>query len=96
VCRVGVRAALTRVPILFFDWSDGHPFARVDGGFAPSEAVECPHAAAATYRAEAMSKRDGIAGALAFSRRGNPDLGDFDEAEILRTFGDVPKDFRDA
>jgi hypothetical protein len=51
------------------------PFAHVDGGFAPGEAVESPHAAAAIHRAEAMSKRDGIAGALAFARRGYPDLG---------------------
>jgi hypothetical protein len=72
------------------------PFTRVHGGFAPCEAVECPHAAAAIRSAEAMSRRDGIAGALAFSRRGNPDLGEFDEAEILKTFGDLPHDFRDA
>jgi hypothetical protein len=50
------------------------PFARVDGGFPPGEAIECPHAAAAIHCAEAMSKRDGVAGALAFSRRGNPIL----------------------
>jgi hypothetical protein len=24
----------------------------------------------------------------------NPDLGEFEEAEILKTFGDVPEDFR--
>ena len=71
------------------------PFGRVDGGFAPGEAVECPHAAAAIHRAGVMSKRDGIAGALAFCRRGNPDLGEFDEAEVLKTFGDVPEDFQD-
>jgi hypothetical protein len=70
------------------------PFARTDGGFAPCEAVECPHAAAAVRRAEAMSHRDGISGAIAFYRRGNPDLGEFEEAEILKTFGDVPEDFR--
>jgi hypothetical protein len=50
------------------------PFARIDGGFAPSEAIECPHAAAAIRRAEAMCRNDGIAGAVAFSRRGNPEL----------------------
>ena len=69
------------------------PFARTDGGFTPGEAVECPHAAA-VRRAEAMSHRDGISGAVAFCRRGNPDLGEFEEAEILKSFGDVPEDFR--
>jgi hypothetical protein len=70
------------------------PFARIEGGFAPGEAIEFPHAAAAIRRAEVMCRNDGIAGAIAFSRRGNPELGEFDEVEILRTFGDVPEDFR--
>ena len=43
---------------------------------------------------EVMSHRDGISGAVAFYRRGNPDLGEFEEAEILKSFGDVPEDFR--
>jgi hypothetical protein len=34
------------------------------------------------------------AGAIAFSRHGSPDLGEFDDAVILKTFGDVPDDFR--
>ena len=62
--------------------------------FASVEAVECHHAAAAVRRAEVMSHRDGISGAVAFYRRGNPDLGEFEEAEILKTFGDGPEDFR--
>jgi hypothetical protein len=57
-------------------------------------ARECPHAAAAVRRAEAMSHREVISGAVAFYRRGNPDLGEFEEAEILKTFGGVPDDFR--
>jgi hypothetical protein len=69
------------------------PFVRVEGGLAPGEAVECPHAAAAIRRAEVLAARDTNAGAVAFSREGNPDLGEFDDAVILRTFGDVPDDF---
>jgi hypothetical protein len=34
-----------------------------------------------------------VAGAVAFSRSGSPDLGDFEEAMILKTFGDVPEGF---
>ena len=34
-----------------------------------------------------------MAGAVAFSRQGNPEQGEFDEAEILKIFGDVPDDF---
>jgi hypothetical protein len=31
------------------------PFVRIQGGLAPGEAVECPYAAAAIRRAQAMS-----------------------------------------
>jgi hypothetical protein len=40
-----------------------------------------------------MSGDERHCGAIAFSRRGDPNLGDFDDAVILRTFGDVPEDF---
>jgi hypothetical protein len=69
------------------------PFVRVDGGLAPGEAVECPHAAAAIRRAEALAARDANSGAVAFSRQGNAELGEFEDAVILKTFGDVPDDF---
>jgi hypothetical protein len=70
------------------------PFVRIDGGLAPGEAVECPHAAAAIRRAEVLAAKPANAGAVAFTREGNPDLGEFDDAAILRTFGDVPDDLR--
>jgi hypothetical protein len=34
------------------------------------------------------------AGAVAFSRKGNPDVGEFDDATVLKVFGEVPDDFR--
>jgi hypothetical protein len=70
------------------------PFVRVDGGLAPGEAIECPHAAAAVRRAEALAQKEGNAGAVAFSRQGIAELGEFEDAVILKTFGDVPDDFR--
>lgn len=69
------------------------PFVRVEGGLAPGQAVECPHASAAIRRADAMSRDAANAGAVAFSRSGSPDLGEFDDAVILKTFGEVPDDF---
>jgi hypothetical protein len=33
------------------------------------------------------------AGAIAFSRQGNPDVGGFDDAVVLKVFGEVPDDF---
>ena len=32
------------------------------------------------------------AGAIAFSRAGDPDIGEFDDAVILAKFGEVPDD----
>lgn len=69
------------------------PFIAVEGGLAPGEAVECPNGAAAIRRAQAMSANESNAGAVAFSRSGDPNLGEFDDAVILKTFGEVPDDF---
>lgn len=69
------------------------PFIHVDGGLAPGEAVECPHGAAAIRRAQALVSDKANAGAVAFSRNGDPNLGEFDDAVILKTFGEVPDDF---
>jgi hypothetical protein len=62
-------------------------------GLAPGEAVECHHEAAAIGRAQAMACSEAIAGVVAFSRRGSPDLEEFEDAVILKTFGDVPEVF---
>jgi hypothetical protein len=70
------------------------PFSRIEGGgLAPGQAVECPSGAAAIRRAEALSANQGNAGAVAFSRSGDPNLGEFEDAVILKTFGEVPDDF---
>jgi hypothetical protein len=68
------------------------PFVRVEGGLAPGEPVECPYEAAAIPRAEAMARTEAVAGAVAFSRSGDPDVGEFEDAVILKAFGDVPDD----
>ncbi len=44
------------------------PFVRVEGDLAPGEAVECTHGSASMRRADAMSRNDVNAGAVAFSR----------------------------
>jgi len=70
------------------------PFTRVpEGGLAPGRPIECPHASAAIRRAEAIARDARNAGAVAFSRQGNPDVGEFDDAVILQAFGEVPDDF---
>jgi hypothetical protein len=39
--------------------------------------------------ADSLAKREGHCGAIAFSRTGDPALGDFDDAVILKTVGEV-------
>jgi hypothetical protein len=43
-------------------------------------------------RAEALSRKEGQVGAIAFSRTGDPATGDFADAKVLKKFGDVPDD----
>jgi len=43
-----------------------------------------------------MSFDEANAGAVAFSRSGDPNLGEFDDAVILKTFGQVPGDFAES
>ncbi|OKO83066.1 hypothetical protein [Bradyrhizobium sp. AS23.2] len=58
------------------------PFVVADDGLAPGEATECFSANAAVMRAEALSRKPGHAGALAFSRSGDPATGDFGDANL--------------
>jgi len=67
------------------------PFVRTEDGVAPGEALEMPNERAAIRRAESMSKDPANAGALAFKRSGDPNMGSFDAATILQSFGEVPK-----
>ena len=45
---------------------------------------------AAIRRAEAMARDSSNAGALAFKRSGDPGMGSFSDAVVLKTFGEVP------
>jgi len=65
------------------------PFVRTEDGAAPGEAQEMPNEGAAIRRAESMSRDPVNAGALAFKRSGDPNMGNFGEATILKTFGEV-------
>jgi hypothetical protein len=67
------------------------PFLRTEEGVAPGQAQEMPSERAALLRAESMSRDPANAGALAFKRSGDPNIGDFSDATILKAFGKVPK-----
>ena len=60
------------------------------GGLTPGEAREVMSPLVAERRARALALEH--AGALAFSRTGNPATGDFLDAVILAQFGEVDFD----
>ena len=71
------------------------PFVRnEEGDLCPEEAIECQSPQGAASRAKAVAALKG--GAVAFSRTGDPNVGDFDDAVILATIGDVPADLTEA
>lgn len=76
-------AKLTYFVALRFDRND-------EGEFRVGDAEECPTAGSAINRAGHMVQQG--AGAIAFSRTGDPAMGEFEAAEILQQFGDVPPD----
>jgi hypothetical protein len=69
------------------------PFLKDDSGspFAGA-AEECQSSAGAVRRAEALSRAAGSVGAVAFSRTGDPMIGEFGDAQLIRKFGNVPDD----
>ena len=68
------------------------PFIAADDGVAAGEPVECLSARAAIARAEYLSRREGIVGSIAFSRSGDLSSGTFEDAQVLRKFGEAPDD----
>ena len=66
------------------------PFVRTEEGVAPGEAQEMPNEGAAIQRAEAMSRDPANAGALAFKRSGDPNMGNFNDATIYDVLMPVP------
>jgi hypothetical protein len=69
------------------------PFLQDDSGSPVAGAAEeCQSASAAVRRAEVLSRSPGSVGAVAFSRTGDPMIGEFSDAQLLKKFGDVPGD----
>jgi len=69
------------------------PFLRAaDGSTVPGEAMECQSAEAAIVLAESLSRVDRYVGVIAFSRTGDLNVGKFEDAVVLKIFGDLPAD----
>lgn len=61
-----------------------------EGSLCAGEAVETKTAEAARRRAASLAVVH--AGAIAFARTGDLELGDYDDAEVLARYGEVPED----
>ena len=67
------------------------PFVRdEDGELVAEEGVEAQSAISAQRRAQAMVGKK--VGAVAFSRTGDPAIGEFEDAVVLGRYGDTPTD----
>ncbi len=66
------------------------PFGRSeDGDLVPLEPMEAPNGESARRRAQAAAAKH--AGAVAFSRTGDPNTGEFGDAMIIATYGEVDR-----
>jgi hypothetical protein len=63
------------------------------GAFLPDNPEQVSTKGQAERTAERLSRRS--AGVIAFSRTGDPDTGDWDEAVIIAEFGTVPVEWID-
>ena len=68
------------------------PFVAADDGIAAGEPTECFNPVAVVMRAEALSRKPGHVGAVAFSRSGDSATGEFGDAKVIKKFGEVPDD----
>ena len=60
-----------------------------DGDIVACEPKEARSSGQAIRMADALATTEGHCGAIAFSRAGDPALGDFEDAVILKTVGEV-------
>jgi hypothetical protein len=69
------------------------PFLQDEAGSPVAGAAEeCQSSTSALHRAEILSRAAGSIGAVAFSRTGDPMIGEFSDAQLIRKFGNVPDD----
>ena len=65
-------------------------FTRSEGGdIVACEPIEARSSSQAIRLAGSLATTEGHCGAIAFSRTGDPALGDFEDAVILKTVGEI-------
>lgn len=70
------------------------PFSLQREAIVAGQAVEGPSARFAIAKARALADNPKHCGAVAFSRTGNPDTGDFEDAVIIARFGMIPDELQ--
>ena len=70
------------------------PFNFVDGGIAAGEPIECASPGAAIESAQGLWRIFGHAGAIAFVRTTDFEIGKFNDKHVLRRFGQVTDEYR--
>lgn len=66
------------------------PFVRDEAGeIVAGDAQECPDASKAAQVASFLASDPKHCGSIAFSRTGDPALGDFEDAVVIKTYGTV-------
>jgi ABC-type uncharacterized transport system substrate-binding protein len=69
------------------------PFFKDDNGSpVAGNPEECQSPITALRRAEILARGAGHVGAVAFSRSGDPTIGEFSDATLLKSYGNVPDD----
>ena len=63
-------------------------FELIDGDLVAMDPAECQSSTQAISRARSLAAKK--AGAVAFSRTGDPNIGEFSDAVVLFSAGDVP------
>jgi hypothetical protein len=95
-CHAGTTRQTAKGTIMSVTYYVALPFVETDDNVRPGEAQECQSEYSASFRAEAMSHDPANIGAVAFKRNGDPNVGEFSDAIIIRKFGIVPDDLTDA
>ena len=70
------------------------PFDYVAEAVVAGDPVQCSSPAVAIQRAQGLWKFFGHAGAVAISRTTDFEAGKIDVSQILRRFGEVPREYR--
>lgn len=68
------------------------PFIASEDGLTPGEAVECQSLGTAKATARAFGHNAQYLVAIAFQRTGDPDEGEFGDAEIIERYGETTTD----